>query len=912
MKDESLQPWIEPEMEARITAFVLGESSDFEADELRRLFEEKEELRLYYEKILLLHELLRGTRDDDSFEDDEWKLPSEKRESIVAVLGGNGAEEVAVVTKNEKRFDWSRLKGALIASAACVVLGAGFALTFFSLGSSEHRASSSYGRDYAVGDFVEMTKDAAIYPGQSVAAPSENEAIRIRENDKTRDKVVRREMPSSVLSSLDVPNEGFLSEVEESKPLSGEVAVEKLGRGGWTNYSPAIVGRDRDGVVVASESDKLEISWDRNYAAIGHGGMGLTSSPEETKGRSESEMFPTVDDVAVSGNLDAASTEGGSVRIGGSFQGADTGAEPRVAGADYNSAARRDPNALPPVVIHNGAPPKRPMMKGKVAKPTSSDKSRFGLMMGSPEVTPGLHSGSRATPGDEVEGLVFLSDSFDAGGIPGSTSSRNALGDFTYGHKDYRSDVLHGGVSLSVNFGDELALLPINETVASEEPFSTFSLHVSDVSFKLAQDAFANGQWPDPDKVRIEEFVNAFDYNDPYPTQEEKVAARLEQAIHPFLQQRNLLRVSIRTAAAGRGASTPLRLTLLLDNSGSMARADRREIVRRAVSMLASQLQSGDSVTLISFARQPRLLAEGISAEDAATLLESVESLPSEGGTNLEAALTLAYEKAKENLLVGAQNRIVLLTDGAANLGDADPESLTRRIELMRAGGVAFDAAGIGTGGLNDEVLEALTRKGDGRYYLLARPEDADSGFAKQLAGAFRPAAGNVKVQLEFNPERVGSYKLLGFEKHRLATEDFRNDQVDAAELAAEEAGVAVYQFEPKADGRGDVGSVSVRFRDMASGEMVERRWPVLYQPNPPLAEEASESMKVALCAALLGARCRGGALGERIDVSVLSRIINGLPHQWKSRPEINHLREMLQKAHELAPSRPGTDGTRF
>jgi hypothetical protein len=116
---------------------------------------------------------------------------------------------------------------------------------------------------------------------------------------------------------------------------------------------------------------------------------------------------------------------------------------------------------------------------------------------------------------------------------------------------------------------------------------------------------------------------------------------------------------------------------------------------------------------------------------------------------------------------------------------------------MMREAGIAFDAAGFGAEGLNDEILEALTRKGDGRYYLLDRPEDAGEAFAEQIAGALRPAAKNVKVQVEFNPDRVKSYKLLGFEKHRLATEDFRNDAVDAAEMAAAEAGVAVYQEDP-------------------------------------------------------------------------------------------------------------------
>ncbi|NNE94052.1 MAG: DUF3520 domain-containing protein, partial [Verrucomicrobiales bacterium] len=326
----------------------------------------------------------------------------------------------------------------------------------------------------------------------------------------------------------------------------------------------------------------------------------------------------------------------------------------------------------------------------------------------------------------------------------------------------------------------------LSEKMAEQESFSTFSLHVSDVSFKLAQAALDKGEWPEADKIRIEEFVNAFDYGDPLPTQEEKVECRVEQAIHPTLQQRNILRIAMRTAAAGRAGDTPLRLTFLLDNSGSMERVDREETVRRAFGLLADQLQPTDQVSIFSFARQPRLLADQVTGQHASQLSDLVSGLPSEGGTNIELALRAAFEKAREQQDSNAQNRVVLLTDGAANLGDAKPESLAKIVEQMRNAGIAFDTAGIGADGLNDEVLEALTRKGDGRYYLLDQPEDADSGFAKQIAGALRPSAKNVKIQVEFNPERVGRYKLLGFEKHRLKKEDFRDDKVDAAEMAAE------------------------------------------------------------------------------------------------------------------------------
>jgi Mg-chelatase subunit ChlD len=441
--------------------------------------------------------------------------------------------------------------------------------------------------------------------------------------------------------------------------------------------------------------------------------------------------------------------------------------------------------------------------------------------------------------------------------------------------------------------------LALDELSPATEPFSTFSLHVSDVSFQLAQAALAAGQWPEAEKIRIEEFVNAFDYGDPTPAMEERVACRIDQAAHPFLQQRNLVRIALRTSAAGRTAATPLRLTILLDSSGSMERPDRRETVRRAFATLAGLLGENDRITLITFARQPRLVADAVPGSEATRLAETVAALPSEGGTNLEAALQLGLEKAREHFDPVAQNRIVLMTDGATNLGDADAESLASRVVAMRQSGLAFDAAGFGADGVNDEVLEALTRNGDGRYYLLNRPEDAEAGFAQQIAGALRPSAKNVKVQVEFDPTRVKSYRLLGFEKHRLNTEDFRNDAVDAAELAASEAGVAVYQVEPDPAGTGDLGSVSVRFRDLESDTMIERRWVLPYHASAPRPEQGATSTVLATVASQFAAKLAGGSLGDVVDLGELAKLAAELPDGNR----IQSLRTMIEQARELEGS---------
>ena len=440
------------------------------------------------------------------------------------------------------------------------------------------------------------------------------------------------------------------------------------------------------------------------------------------------------------------------------------------------------------------------------------------------------------------------------------------------------------------------------EKIVRSNPFSTFSLHVSDVSFKLSKSSLLdNNQWPENDKIRPEEFINAFDYGDPPATIKEKISCRIEQCIHPFLQQRNLLKISMKTAATGRSISKPLSLTVLLDKSGSMERQDREFSLLKSMEALSSHLNKNDVVTLIGFARQPRLIGDRIPGNQSSELLKLVKQTPSEGGTNLEEALNLAHKLAKRQYVKDGINRIVLITDGAANLGDADAESLRNSVIAMRKEGIAFDACGVGADGINDKILESLTRKGDGRYYFLNKPEDADDNFVRQLAGSLRPAAKNVKVQVKFNPKRVISYKLTGFEKHRLEKEDFRNDAVDAAEMTAAEAGVALYHFQANPEGIGPVGEVSVRFKDMVTGKMMERKWNIPYDNDAPRLRESTSTMQLAALSGMFAEKLKASPIGEAFILEEINSLSSNLRSHFKNNEKVSDLIQMIQTASNLS-----------
>jgi Mg-chelatase subunit ChlD len=445
--------------------------------------------------------------------------------------------------------------------------------------------------------------------------------------------------------------------------------------------------------------------------------------------------------------------------------------------------------------------------------------------------------------------------------------------------------------------GQKQAAPTMENKLTETEPVSTFSLHVSDASFQLGARALLGGGSVAPESVRAEDYVNAMDYGDAMPARGEAVSAVIQQSGQPFVPGRNLVRIGVRTAADGRAQGQPLSLVLLVDQSGSMERPDRVAAMERALRELAGLLGKDDTLTVIGFAREPRLLADRISGDQAAKIPALIRNSPPQGGTNLEAAMDLAAEVAARQAKPGAQNRIVLFTDGATNLGQIDPETLGARVEALRRQRIAFDACGVGTADLADNVLEAMTRRGDGRYLVL--DAEGETSLAKQLAGAFRPAARNVKVQVRFNPERVEAYQLFGFEKHLLNEEDFRDDSVDAAELAAAEQGNALYQVRLRADGHGDIGDVAVRFQDTNTGRMVERNWTIPYNPATPALDQASPSMQLAASAGLLAESLRGSPIGQSVDPAALVGVQANLRAAFPGDPRVNTLLAMWEQVRQ-------------
>ncbi len=442
--------------------------------------------------------------------------------------------------------------------------------------------------------------------------------------------------------------------------------------------------------------------------------------------------------------------------------------------------------------------------------------------------------------------------------------------------------------------------VPQPEIAAADQAFSTFSLNVSDVSFKLAAASLEQDQMPDPATIRSEEFINAFDYRDPEPTGGVPIAFAFERARYPFAHDREVLRFSVKTAATGRQPGRPLNLVLLLDHSGSMERADRVAILRECLSILAGQLQAQDRVSVVAFARTARLWIDGMPGSQAGELTERVGALTPEGGTNLELAMTLAYQTARRHSLANGVNRVVLLTDGAANLGEVRPDSLRKMVETQRRQGIALDCFGIGWEGYNDDLLESLSRNGDGRYGFVNSVEDAADRFAGQLAGALNVAASDVKVQVEFNPRRATTYRQIGYAKHQLTKEQFRDNRVDAAEIGAAEAGNALYIVQVNPAGEGPIATVRIRFKVPGTSDYREHEWPVSYTGTAKTLEQATASLQLATSASAFSEWLVASPYAAEVNPDQLLGYLNGVVVSTSVDPRPLQLLKMIRQAKRL------------
>ena len=360
----------------------------------------------------------------------------------------------------------------------------------------------------------------------------------------------------------------------------------------------------------------------------------------------------------------------------------------------------------------------------------------------------------------------------------------------------------------------------VNPFIATDEDaLSTFAVDVDAASYTVTRRYIELGHLPPADAVRVEEFVNFFPQG--YPRFEsEDFRILVDGAPSPFGRGYYLLRIGLKGREIVEHDRKPAQLTFVIDVSGSMAREDRLELVKRALRLLVDQLRGDDRVGIVVYGTQGRVLLDPVALGGRAAgvkgvrphsddrgeeepgawgagrrrILEAVDQLSPEGSTNAEQGLRLGYEMARRGYRPEAINRIVLCSDGVANEGLTGPESILARVRTEADRGIHLTTIGFGMGNYDDVLMEQLADRGDGNHYYVDDMDEAHRVFVENLTGTLQTIAKDAKVQVEFDSTRVLRYRLLGFENRDVADRDFRNDKVDAGEIGAGHEVTALYE----------------------------------------------------------------------------------------------------------------------
>ncbi len=452
--------------------------------------------------------------------------------------------------------------------------------------------------------------------------------------------------------------------------------------------------------------------------------------------------------------------------------------------------------------------------------------------------------------------------------------------------------------------------VPVNPWVMTErERFSTFASDVDSASYALCRAYLRSGYLPPRGAVRMEEFINAFDYN--YPRQARGVFnVFAEAAAAPFAdtgEGTTLLKIGVQGRVIGREGRKSAHLVFVIDTSGSMATPDRMPLIQEAIRMLVDALGPNDYVSLVTFSRQSALLLECVPASRRDEILAACAKIRAGGPTNLLAGLEAGYDLARREFHAGRINRVILCSDGAANIGQTDAQAILDRVADYRRHGITLTVAGCGRGGYNDELLETLAKRGDGSYLFIDTPQQARQAFVEKMNATLQTIALDARIQVEFNPERIRRYRLIGYEKRIIAKEDFRNDAIDAAEVGSGQSSTALYELEltgSERDGQaGSLGTVYVRYRNADTREIEEISHRLEARIVQPLTVEENPRFYLAACAARYAEILRESPHAKNGNMEQVERVMR---HVSQSLPLDDQAREMLwlvQRARNLPKS---------
>lgn len=350
------------------------------------------------------------------------------------------------------------------------------------------------------------------------------------------------------------------------------------------------------------------------------------------------------------------------------------------------------------------------------------------------------------------------------------------------------------------------------------EPLSTFSIDVDTASYTNLRRMITEGYGIVPSAIRIEEMINYFDYDYPAPKADEPFSVTAEISDCPWNKDTKLMMVGLQADEIDLSQREPMNLVFLIDVSGSMYSEDKLPLVQKSFCMLTENLNERDRISIVTYAGYDQVVLEGAEGSQREAINNAINALEAGGSTAGADGINTAYKIAEKYFIEGGNNRIILATDGDLNVGISSESDLTDLVEKKRESGVFLSVLGFGTGNIKDNKMEALADNGNGNYSYIDSELEAKKVLVEEMGGTLFTVAKDVKLQLEFNPQYVKGYRLIGYENRALAAEDFADDTKDAGEIGAGHSVTALYEVVMN-DSEMEFSSSDLKYQETAQGE---------------------------------------------------------------------------------------------
>jgi len=418
-------------------------------------------------------------------------------------------------------------------------------------------------------------------------------------------------------------------------------------------------------------------------------------------------------------------------------------------------------------------------------------------------------------------------------------------------------------------------------TLVTDDSQSTFAADVDTASYTVSRNMLNKGHLPPAAAVRVEEFVNYFPYTGSAPGRNEVFSVQAEAAPSPWTPHRTVLRIGVNTATPDPRSRPPMALTFLVDTSGSMSMLNKLPLAKRSLTKLVNNLGPEDTVAIATYAGSSRIVLSPTSANNKEVIVSALQRLGTRGGTAMGAGLDLAYQLADTGMRKGAENRVIIVSDGDANVGATTHDALLAQIQDYAGRGITLTTIGFGQGNYRDTLMEQLANNGDGNSYYIDSEREASRLFGTRMLATLQTVARDVKFQVDFNPDAVHAYRLVGYENRDIADKDFRNDAVDAGEVGPGHSVTALYELVLKAKPKGNLAEVRVRYKppgaDVAAKEAT---YPLRQSIRKAEWAEASADYRLSLGAATFAEVLRESPHVNEIRLSDVESMVAGAVRQ--------------------------------